>query len=102
MKTFLFYKEFPHSDLSNNYRLLNPQIHSKELISQSKEYVLASEAKEQDDWNVKKCKELELKQIKDSERIKVLEDTLKFIANQKDKRGNWAVEIARAALEVKP
>ena len=47
MKKFLFYKEFPHSDLSNNYRLLHPKIHSQELISQAKEYVLASEAEEE-------------------------------------------------------
>jgi hypothetical protein len=40
------------------------------------EYVLASEANEQDDWNVKKLKELELEQIKSNERIKVLEETI--------------------------
>ena len=43
---------------------------------ESGDYVLASEAKDQDDWNVKKLKELELEQIKANERIKVLEDAL--------------------------
>ena len=43
---------------------------------ESGDYVLASEAKDQDDWNVKKLKELELEQIKANERIKELENQL--------------------------
>jgi hypothetical protein len=70
-------------------------------------YVLASEANEQDDWNVKKIKELELEQIKDKGRIKVLEDALKEILERhlwSDDEPNVAtmMAIARAALEVKP
>ena len=81
-------------------------------------YVLASEANEQDDWNVKKRKELELEQIKANERIKVLEDALKRLSSPLacgckpctgDCRSKTALEaelegridFARAALEVK-
>ena len=51
-------------------------------IDHSGTYVLASEANEQDDWNVKKRKELELEQIKANERIKALEDALKNIKHR--------------------
>ena len=46
-----------------------------------REYVLASEANEQDNWNIKKQKELELEQIKDNERIKVLDETNTKLCN---------------------
>lgn len=33
------------------------------------------------------------------DKLKAYEDALKFIAGQEDKRGNWAVELARTTLK---
>ena len=78
---------------------------------ESGDYVLASEAKDQDDWNVKKLKELELEQIKANERIKELENQLSplssatpsYVAglNERIKVLEDALSLAKS-LEVKP
>ena len=71
MKTLYFQKHSPEKNLY--YCSINGKCFEHD---ESGTYVLASEANEQDDWNVKKRKELELEQIKANERIKELENQL--------------------------
>jgi hypothetical protein len=96
MKTVEF-----RQDINGGYRTY----HCSELAPDGT-YVLYAESKEQDDWNVRKRKELELEQIKDNERIKGLEDALRALYEHsrisRFKADAYLWEQARAALEVKP
>jgi len=95
--------EFKYLPDRGNFWAYSPNGKTHELAGT---YVLASEANEQDNWNVKKQKELELEQIKDKERIKVLEDALRpMLEVCKDPKSYDLVrvsEIISKALEVKP